>query len=193
MLHENIGPIQAAMLAERRALQAKFYPKAKPRVAVLALPAPVTIPAHLDCDQVKVPRHRVLAAGDRATWDTRMSHFDHVRIYLHVLAGTIGGKRHRTQQIEADFLAVCPFHMSMIRVADSVPGSRRRHYVIWRQALMHALQHTGMSLPEIGLYFRGRDHTTVLHAIRRVDRAIQSGETETIVGPMGTAFHVRVK
>jgi chromosomal replication initiator protein len=32
-----------------------------------------------------------------------------------------------------------------------------------------ARKHTRFSLAEIGLYFGGRDHTTVLHAVRTVD------------------------
>ena len=33
---------------------------------------------------------------------------------------------------------------------------------------------TPRSLPEIGRYFDGRDHTTVLHAVRKIDRKLQT-------------------
>ena len=33
---------------------------------------------------------------------------------------------------------------------------------------------TALSLNDIGRYFGGRDHTTVLHACRKVERSMQS-------------------
>ena len=50
--------------------------------------------------------------------------------------------------------------------------SQRRHpSVVWpRQIGMYlAKQLTSRSLPEIGRRFGNRDHTTVLHAIRKID------------------------
>ena len=50
--------------------------------------------------------------------------------------------------------------------------SKRRHKSIAfpRQVCMYlARRHTRYSLEEIGGYFGGRDHTTVLHAVRTVD------------------------
>jgi chromosomal replication initiator protein len=35
-----------------------------------------------------------------------------------------------------------------------------------------ARQLTGLSLEQIGSYFGGRDHSTVLHACRKVERAL---------------------
>lgn len=54
------------------------------------------------------------------------------------------------------------------------------------QALAHARQRamylarelTARSLPDIGRRFGGRDHTTVLHAVRRVTERLSSTETE---------------
>ena len=37
-----------------------------------------------------------------------------------------------------------------------------------------ARKHTRYRLEEIGGYFGGRDHTTVLHAVRTVDNAIKT-------------------
>lgn len=51
--------------------------------------------------------------------------------------------------------------------------SHRRTYPIvrYRQiAMAIAKQMTERSLPEIGRAFGGRDHTTVLHAVRKIDR-----------------------
>ena len=35
---------------------------------------------------------------------------------------------------------------------------------------------TDLSLPEIGRHFGGRDHTTVLHAVQKVDNLTQTDE-----------------
>lgn len=52
--------------------------------------------------------------------------------------------------------------------------SRKRAIVKPRQALMWEVkrQWPKTSLPEIGRIFGGRDHTTVLHAIRNIDRQL---------------------
>ena len=39
-----------------------------------------------------------------------------------------------------------------------------------------ARRHTGLSLPEIGKHFGGRDHTTVMHAVRKIDNQIETDE-----------------
>jgi chromosomal replication initiator protein len=55
--------------------------------------------------------------------------------------------------------------------------SKRRHKSIAfpRQVCMYlARRHTRYSLEEIGGYFGGRDHTTVLHAVRTVDGDMQA-------------------
>ena len=55
--------------------------------------------------------------------------------------------------------------------------SQRRHRsVVWpRQIGMYlAKQLTSRSLPEIGRRFGNRDHTTVLHAIRKIEGEINA-------------------
>lgn len=56
-------------------------------------------------------------------------------------------------------------------------SSRRTAAVVWpRQVAMYYCKtYTLHSLPEIGRFFNGRDHTTVLHAVRKVDAAVKSG------------------
>lgn len=50
---------------------------------------------------------------------------------------------------------------------------RGRHVVLPRQVGMYlARQLTGLSLEQIGDYFGGRDHSTVIHACRKVERAL---------------------
>jgi chromosomal replication initiator protein len=50
---------------------------------------------------------------------------------------------------------------------------RGRHVLLPRQVGMYlARRLTGLSLEQIGAYFGGRDHSTVLHACRKVERAL---------------------
>ena len=57
-----------------------------------------------------------------------------------------------------------------IRVADLLSNKRTRSITRPRQiAMALAKELTNHSLPEIGEYFGGRDHTTVLHACRKVE------------------------
>lgn len=56
--------------------------------------------------------------------------------------------------------------------------SRRRGVVLARDVAMHlARQLTGKSLAEIGTYFGGRDHTTVLHGCRQIDEQVRRDAT----------------
>jgi len=61
-----------------------------------------------------------------------------------------------------------------IRVSDLHSRQRTRRIVRPRQiAMALAKEMTSMSLPEIGDAFGGRDHTTVIHAQRKVEELIQ--------------------
>lgn len=62
-----------------------------------------------------------------------------------------------------------------LRVADLQSPSRRRAVVVPRNVAMYlARQLTGKSLKQIGDYFGGRDHTTVLHGCRKAEDLIQT-------------------
>ena len=70
-----------------------------------------------------------------------------------------------------------------IRLADMHSARRARNVARPRQVAMYlAKQLTTRSLPEIGRKFGGRDHTTVMHAVRRIDelRQTDSGLDEDI-------------
>jgi chromosomal replication initiator protein len=57
-----------------------------------------------------------------------------------------------------------------VRVADMHSARRARSVARPRQVAMYlAKQLTARSLPEIGRKFGGRDHTTVMHAVRKVE------------------------
>ncbi|WP_050930156.1 chromosomal replication initiator protein DnaA [Aestuariivita boseongensis] len=57
-----------------------------------------------------------------------------------------------------------------IRMSDIIGPKRLRTYARPRQVAMYlAKQLTSRSLPEIGRRFGGRDHTTVMHGVRRIE------------------------
>lgn len=61
-----------------------------------------------------------------------------------------------------------------VKVADMYSKRRQAHIVLPRQVAMYlAKELTQKSLPEIGEAFGGRDHTTVLHAVRKITRESQ--------------------
>jgi len=71
------------------------------------------------------------------------------------------------QKVVADFY--------QLRVADLLSRRRSRSIARPRQMAMHLAKHlTEHSLPEIGNAFGGRDHTTVLHACRKIDSLCES-------------------
>ncbi len=62
-----------------------------------------------------------------------------------------------------------------IRIADMHSARRSRAVARPRQVAMYlSKQLTARSLPEIGRKFGGRDHTTVMHAVRKVDELRQA-------------------
>ena len=58
-----------------------------------------------------------------------------------------------------------------MRLSQLQSKRRSRHIVLPRQICMYlARQMTDLSLEDIGTYFGGRDHTTVMHACRKIER-----------------------
>ncbi|MEL6746293.1 MAG: helix-turn-helix domain-containing protein, partial [Pseudomonadota bacterium] len=61
---------------------------------------------------------------------------------------------------------------------DILSQRRHRSIVKPRQIAMYLAKNlTSRSLPEIGRRIGGRDHTTVLHAVRKIDRELGSDAT----------------
>ena len=86
-----------------------------------------------------------------------------------------------------DFWDACPYSMH-----DVFSARRFREYARWRQALMFALKKgTSCSYPRIARYAHRSDHTTVLHSVRVVQKAIDDGTATTVTGPRGTVFYLR--
>jgi chromosomal replication initiator protein len=65
-----------------------------------------------------------------------------------------------------------------IRLADMHSPRRARAVARPRQVAMYlAKQLTSRSLPEIGRKFGGRDHTTVMHAVRKIEELRASDQS----------------
>jgi len=65
-----------------------------------------------------------------------------------------------------------------IRLQDMRSKKRTRNVAFPRQVAMYcSKQLTALSLPEIGEAFGGRDHTTVLYAVRKINEMMQQNES----------------
>ena len=61
-----------------------------------------------------------------------------------------------------------------IKLAEMISQRRNKTIVTPRQVAMYLAKHmTSRSLPEIGRKFGGRDHTTVMHAVRKIEAQIE--------------------
>lgn len=89
-----------------------------------------------------------------------------------IIADLVRGKEPKRIKID-DILRVVTKHFGVNR-GDLLSSRRNRSIVRPRQIGMYlAKTLTARSLPEIGRRFGGRDHTTVLHAIRKIEALIQ--------------------
>jgi len=77
--------------------------------------------------------------------------------------------------------AVAAFYR--VRPAELMSKRRHRSVAIPRQVCMFlARRHTRHSLEEVGLTFGGRDHTTVMHAVRMIEsRLLQDEDLNTVI------------
>lgn len=87
--------------------------------------------------------------------------------------------RHRKPTCEMIIQIGCR-HFGISR-NDVLSDRRTRPLVRWRQIIIFVMkEHTLRSLPDIGRRVGGRDHTTVLHAVRQIERMIQGGDKDII-------------
>jgi chromosomal replication initiator protein len=89
------------------------------------------------------------------------------------LRDLVGAREPRRVKIE-DIQRVVSRHYNVSK-ADLLSARRTRTIVRPRQIAMYlAKMLTPRSLPEIGRRFGGRDHTTVLHAVRKIEGMIEA-------------------
>lgn len=86
-----------------------------------------------------------------------------------VLKDLIPGGRDTTPEISADAISAAVADYFGLTVEDLAGSSRSRILVTARQIAMYLCRElTDLSLPKIGQHFGGRDHTTVMHADRKI-------------------------
>ncbi|NJQ06437.1 chromosomal replication initiator protein DnaA [Streptomyces lonarensis] len=86
-----------------------------------------------------------------------------------VLKDLIPGGEHATPEITADAITAATADYFGLTVEDLAGSSRSRILVTARQIAMYLCRElTDLSLPKIGQHFGGRDHTTVMHADRKI-------------------------
>ncbi len=95
--------------------------------------------------------------------------FDEVK---ELLASIINAKK-KTVSIRK--IAECVANFYSITIDDLIKQSRRKEYVKPRQAAMYITRkELGSSFPAIGEFFGGRDHTTVMHGVEKVEKAVSA-------------------
>jgi chromosomal replication initiator protein len=90
---------------------------------------------------------------------------------MEALTDVAVGRPRRTLS-SVDIIAAVVGHYG-VTTADLTGRGRRREIVLPRQVAMYLLrEETGASLLDIGNELGGRDHTTVLHGIRQIEKAL---------------------
>jgi len=106
-----------------------------------------------------------------------------------VLRGLVTDKKPRitVEQIQK---AVCSFYN--VRISELKSNRRTKQIVLPRQVAMYICRRqTAASFPEIGGKFGGRDHTTVIFGVRRIEQALETDSDlrdaiETIESSLGS-------
>ncbi|NUM88927.1 MAG: chromosomal replication initiator protein DnaA [Bdellovibrionales bacterium] len=90
------------------------------------------------------------------------------------LSDLFNENRSNAVSIETINKAVCQYFK--ISAAELNSKSRARKYSGPRQiAMFLCRKYTGKTFPEIALSFGGKDHSTVMHAVEKIDNALASG------------------
>ena len=93
-----------------------------------------------------------------------------------VLANIIFSPKKRAVSAKKIMTVVADFYNVVIE--DLIKQSRKKEYVTPRQIAMYIIRkELETSLPMIGEIFGGRDHTTVIHAIDKIQRVAKEKET----------------
>ena len=91
-----------------------------------------------------------------------------------ILASIIGAKKKITS---AKKIAESVAEFYNITIDDLIKQSRKKEYVKPRQIAMYLIRkELDNSFPSIGDFFGGRDHTTVMHAVEKVEKLVTEKE-----------------
>ena len=95
-------------------------------------------------------------------------------IDLHSARQYLAEQSHKRQPSIHEIALATSRHFSL-RLADVRSSVRRRALVTARGVAVYLARHyAGKSLQEIGRYFGGRDHTTVMHSCRQTEQMSES-------------------
>lgn len=91
-----------------------------------------------------------------------------------ILASIVNAKK---KAVTLSKIAESVANFYSITIDDLLKQSRRKEYVKPRQTAMYlARKELGSSFPSIGDFFGGRDHTTVMHGVEKVEKAISAND-----------------
>ncbi len=92
----------------------------------------------------------------------------------HILASIVNAKK---KAVTLAKIAESVANFYSITMEDLLKQSRRKEYVKPRQTAMYlARKELGSSFPSIGEFFGGRDHTTVMHGVEKVEKAVTAND-----------------
>jgi chromosomal replication initiator protein len=96
-----------------------------------------------------------------------------VDVAMEAITDTVSGAR-RTKSTPESVLGAVASHFNA-EIVEMRGRSRSRSIVLPRQVAMYLLrEETGASLVDIGQTLGGRDHTTVMHGIEKIERELQT-------------------
>jgi chromosomal replication initiator protein len=92
-----------------------------------------------------------------------------------ILASIVGTKKKITSAKKIAEIVAEFYNISM---DDIIKESRKKEFVKPRQIAMYIIRkELDNSFPSIGGFFGGRDHTTVMHAVDKVEKLIEEKES----------------
>ncbi|MCI0650712.1 MAG: chromosomal replication initiator protein DnaA [Planctomycetes bacterium] len=125
--------------------------------------------AHRICDNVRELEGAVNRLHSHVHIEHRALTIEEARKSI---ADLVGDEEHRVDLLRIQQAILEQFS---IRPSDLHSKCRSRSVVVPRQICMYLSRlHTDLSLGEIGLYFGGRDHSTVLHSIEKIRKLLET-------------------
>lgn len=166
------GGLRRQLNADHLARQRRFFAAPKVEVAVPApIPIPVPISIHTPVQVETAPEPVALPPEPNASGN----HKSKLDIFCETLVARVAIERRKelglTCNVE-DIQRAVAAHYGTTRL-DIISDRRTADAVLPRHVAMYlASKHTTRSIADIGRRTGGRDHTTVLHAIRRITERI---------------------
>jgi chromosomal replication initiation ATPase DnaA len=124
------------------------------------------------------PRNQIREISSVPAWkDSRINFNQHVIDYRRYLVNMEEHQDHRPtmEEITKSVLVKFP-HLT---VADLKGSSRCRDIVLARQIAQYRIRQVyggDKSYPDIGRFFGGRDHSTIHHAVQKIERLMAAAE-----------------